>query len=124
MVLPIRWYSNKIKTALTQRRAYIFACILLIILIPVVVVLIPKLFDSKTAQGILGQLSAILTGTLALQKIIAGSMSAQQRSGAWRKASSDLKKIWYGFETQWRKVDLTKQKDDFVRDLRTKREQA
>jgi hypothetical protein len=124
VVLPIRWYSNKIKTALRQRWAYIFACILLTILIPVAVIQIPKIFDSKTAQGILGQFSVILSGILALQKTLAGSMSAQQRYGAWRKASSELKKIWYGFETQWRKVDLNTQKDDFVKDLQTKRQQA
>jgi hypothetical protein len=124
VILPISWYTRKISNANKQRMFYLGCTAGLIILIPVGLAFLPKITGSTDSPPIIAQLSGVLTAVLTLQKTLSACLASQQRFGAWWKISSDLKKIWYGFQTKWMKVDLSTMQTDFVKDLQATIEQA
>jgi hypothetical protein len=106
VILPISWYTRKLKDALKIRRCYITGTAALILVIPAALAFMPVLTGMSASSTIIAQLAGGLTGVLALQKMVAQSLAAQQRYGAWWKVSSELKKAWYGFQTKWNRVGL------------------
>jgi hypothetical protein len=122
-VLPINWYSGKITEALNERNKYIVRTGALLVVIPIVlaaVSAIPKSYVSD-APLIVAQLTGVLTGLVGLQRWIGEALAQQQRYGAWYKASSDLKKLWYGLQSSWLNRGLAKnwpeQREAFLADL-------
>jgi hypothetical protein len=106
VILPISWYTRKIKEALTTRLWYIIGTGVLILVIPIALALMPVLTGKSASSTIIAQLAGVLTGILALQKMVAQTLAQQQRYGSWWKVSSDLKKLWYGFQTKWIRTRL------------------
>jgi hypothetical protein len=128
VILPISWYMAKIKRANHLRIAYILGTAALILLIPLALAYMPQMMSKIAGTGVtsstIAQLSGVLTGVLALQKMLSVSLAQQQqRYGAWWKVSSDLKKLWYSLQTKWHQAELAanwdKRKDEFVIDVET-----
>jgi hypothetical protein len=106
VILPISWHATRLKDALNTRRNYIIGTGALILLIPAALAFMPVLTGKSASSTIIAQLAGGLTGVLALQKMVGQTLAAQQRYGAWWKVSSDLKKLWYGFQTRWGRAEL------------------
>jgi hypothetical protein len=130
VILPISWYARKLKDALNTRRGYIIGTGALILVIPVALAFIPVLTGTSASSTIIAQLAGGLTGVLALQKMLGQTLAAQQRYGAWWKVSSDLKKLWYGFQTKWGRAGLDDRANwaahraEFLDDMTVRIEQA
>jgi hypothetical protein len=130
VILPISWYATKLKDAQKTRRNYIIGTGALILIIPAALAFMPVLSGMSTSSPIIAQLAGGLTGVLALQKIVGQTLAAQQRYGAWWKVSSDLKKLWYGFQTKWGRAELgdpanwAAHRTEFLDDMVAKIEQA
>jgi hypothetical protein len=128
VILPVDWYNKKIRQAVWTRNAYFVFSVGLVIIVPLGVAYLPKVLpsdmSSASVPAVVSQLTAVLTGIFALQRVVGAWLSAQQRFGDWRKASADLKKIWYGFQTKWAKVDLAGHGDEFKKDLEAQRDQG
>ncbi|WP_428659784.1 hypothetical protein [Reyranella sp.] len=103
VIMPIAWYARRITKAERIRDLFIVLSLCLIVVIPLLLAWLPKFADlgANPSTAIVAQLTGALTGVLALQKMIAATLAQQQRYGAWWKASSDLKKVWYEFQSQW-----------------------
>jgi hypothetical protein len=124
VVLPISWYAGKIKTAWTMRTAYMVGSAALIVLIPVGLAAISAWAKSENlgdAPLVVAQLTGALTGVIGLQRMIAATLTQQQRYGSWYKASSDLKQLWYALQSSWLNKGLSRnwpdQRAAFLADL-------
>jgi hypothetical protein len=123
VVLPISWYAGKINQALKARNWYLFLTGVLLLLIPILLAGASVFAKSHVSDAplIVAQLTGVLTGVVALQRLIAAALAQQQRYGAWYKASSDLKKLWYGLQSGWLNRGLAKdwpqQRPAFLTDL-------
>lgn len=123
VILPVGWYVHKIWLAGIYRWLFIGCSGVLLIAIPVILGYASYLAKGHVGEAplIVGQLTTLLTGVIALQKFVAAALGQQQRYGAWHKAASDLKKIWYGFQTNWAaknlSTDWTTQKGAFFTDM-------
>ena len=90
----------------------------------------PVLIGKSASSTIMAQLAGVLTGVLALQKMVAQALAQQQRYGSWWKVSSDLKKLWYGFQTKWVRAGIAEptnwaaHKTEFLDDMAGKIEAA
>jgi hypothetical protein len=130
VILPISWYTTKLKNALNARCGYIIGTGALILVIPAALAFMPVLTGKSASSSIIAQLAGGLTGVLALQKMVGQTLAAQQRYGAWWKVSADLKKLWYGFQTKWGSAGLgdpatwSQRGTEFLGDMSTKIEQA
>ncbi len=130
VILPISWYATKIKDALNTRRFYIIGTGALMLVIPAALAFMPVLTGMSASSTIIAQLAGGLTGVLALQKMVGRTLAAQQRYGAWWKVSSDLKTLWYGFQTKWGHGGLdgsanwAAQRTEFLNDMAARIEQA
>lgn len=130
VVMPIAWYTQRIKKAGRIRNFFIGASCLLVVAIPILLAWLPKITDlqNSPATAIVAQLTGALTGVLALQKMITATLAQHQRYGAWWKASSDLKKVWYEFQSQWVAAQLATtwaaQKAAFLQDAASRIDKA
>jgi hypothetical protein len=110
------------------RTAYICGTAALMLLIPAGLAYIPSMSAQPVTSQVIAQLSGVLTGVLALQKMVGASLAAQQRYGVWWKVSSDLKRLWYGLQTKWVDAKLNVSWDvnrtQFVNDLDAGMQQA
>lgn len=97
VILPIPWYSAKIKRAWLERGAYIVLVAVLTLLVPIGLTLLARWNSGQ--EYYLAQIGGILTGLIALQRLIGVTLLAHHRYGAWWKASAELKKLWYGLLT-------------------------
>ena len=123
VILGSAWYTHKLRTAQRQRVAYIVLNSLLLLIIPPAIVLLKNI--GGAAGSIVGQLMAVLTGVLALQKTLSGFFSAQQRYAVWWKTGADLKKLWYGLLADWKgKVTSDDARIKFLADVGAKTTQA
>ena len=73
---------------------------LYIFLSSLLVIGIGKLTDAQSA-ALPAQITAVLTGVLALQKTLSTWYASQQRYAAWYKARSDLKTLYYTLLQTW-----------------------
>jgi hypothetical protein len=123
VILPISWYARKIDEAWTRRNWYLWASGALLLIIPLVLSSVSFLPKGSVGEApiVVGQLTGLLTGVVALQRLISTALAQQQRYGAWYKASADLKKLWYGFQSSWLNKGLAKdwpaQQVAFIADL-------
>lgn len=103
VIMPMAWYTQQNRKAFKLRNWYIFLSLCLIVAIPLLLAQLPRIADlgAGPSTAVVAQLTGALTGMLALQKVIAATFAQHQRYGAWWKASSELKKIWYEFQSQW-----------------------
>lgn len=97
VILPISWYAAKIKRARWVRRGYFSAIAALTLSVPAGLVGLALWHDGSGQY--LAQVGGVLTGLIALQRLIGMTLVAQHRYGAWWKASAELKKLWYGLLT-------------------------
>ena len=123
VILPISWYVRRIDGALVKRDRYLWISGVLLVVIPLVLGSVSFLAPGKVSDApmVVGQLTGLLTGVVALQRLISTAMAQQQRYAAWYKASADLKKLWYGFQSSWLNKGLAKdwpaQRAAFIADL-------
>lgn len=100
--LAIRYYSRKLKIAMLKRAFFVALSIALIVVIPAVVHLLVATGSTGNATKVMAQITAALTGILALQKAFSTWLSQSQRYGRFWEALADLKDIYYGLRTKLR----------------------
>lgn len=98
-VLGAAWYQKRCGNAYRKIWFYIIANCALVIGLPLSLIGIAAL--DKAVTPIPAQVTAVLTGILALQKTLSTWYSSQQRYAAWYKARSDLKSLYYAFVQTW-----------------------
>jgi photosystem II stability/assembly factor-like uncharacterized protein len=93
--------------------------------IPIAIIIMKYIGGAAgAASTVVGQVTAVLTGVLALQKTLGGFFAANQRYGVWWKTSADLKKLWYGLQTDWKGKVTLATRDKFLADVAAKTAQA
>jgi hypothetical protein len=100
-VLGAAWYEKRYRSARGKAVAYIALNIALVTGLPLALIGLGRLAGPNTAKAVAAQITALLTGVLALQKTLAGWYASQQRFAIWYKSASDLKSAYYGLVQMW-----------------------
>jgi hypothetical protein len=105
VVLGAAWYQKRYLGARWELRRYIALNCIAVIGLPIS--LIGLLWLGKdwlhytTTGMVASQLMGVLTGILALQKMLSSWYASQRRFAAWYKSASDLKTLYYSFTQKW-----------------------
>jgi hypothetical protein len=102
--LNIEWYDKRIEREERARKIFVVCSMLLLVLIPVCALWLPGHVGeaSATTLGTLGfQLTALLTGLIAVQNALRGELDKRNLVAIFHKASASLKKAVFEFECRW-----------------------
>lgn len=100
-VLSAAWYQRRYLGAQRKVYAYIALNGFLIAAIPLALIGLGTLAEALKTNALVGQITGVLTGILALQKTLSTWYASQQRYAVWYKSAADLKSIYYAFIQSW-----------------------
>ncbi|MCK4465081.1 MAG: hypothetical protein KAU83_05160 [Bacteroidales bacterium] len=115
--LNIDWYEERLKKERNYRYIFTTISLALLLLIPIGILYLTQL-PGISGSSVAAQITAVLTGLLAVHRSLSSWFSKRQLMGHFWKASADLKESLYSFEERWRGNAVTennKLKDDFVK---------
>jgi hypothetical protein len=97
VILGAAWYARKYRSAEANAYWYFAANLALVVGVPLVLYLASQNMKVGAPQiaSAVAQLSGLLTGVFALQKMFSAWFVQRQRYAAWYQCASDLKQIYY-----------------------------
>lgn len=108
VILSAAWYTRRYGRARTNAILFIALNIVLVIGFPIGIAALGGSWSSSAAVsnsqlgGLVAQLTAVLTGILALQKTLSAWYSQQQNYAGWYKCAADLKENYYSLLKDWK----------------------
>lgn len=114
--LNITWYSDRLSKEHNRRRVFFVGGLILLLLIPGVVFLLSSEADSDGTL-VTVQLTAVLTGLIAVHKTLQQLMTKRNLIAVFHKAAASLKKAVYNFETEWKGCTPTRNGGDEEEEL-------
>ncbi len=98
--LNILWYMRRLKRERWWRRLFITGTIILLPAVPLLIWLLSSQSDDGGWSA--AELTALITGILAIHKTVAAWLDKRQLFSHFWRASSDLKEMLYAFELDWK----------------------
>lgn len=99
--LNIEWYVRRLHIEKLWQRLFVTGSVLLLPGIPALIWGLSHFSDSTTTWTAT-QVTAVLTGVLAIHKSVAAWLDKRQLFGHFWRASAELKELLYSFELKWR----------------------
>lgn len=99
--LNIEWYVRRLRREKVWQRLFVTGSVLLLPGIPVLIWGLSYLSDTAASWSAT-QVTAVLTGVLAIHKSVAAWLDKRQLFGHFWRASAELKELLYSFELRWR----------------------
>ncbi|SPP92813.1 hypothetical protein [Bradyrhizobium vignae] len=107
VILSAAWYTRQYSRA--RRNAILFIALnaAMVVGFPIAIAALGGTWSSSSSAAnphvgsLVAQLTAVLTGILALQKTISAWYSQQQNYAGWYKCAADLKELYYSLLKAW-----------------------